>query len=53
MIGSSLPTMSLYEVLAEPAPPDAGAGETNSTRTKETIDADVEAFTIEELMHGA
>ena len=38
-------TMSLYDVLAESAPTDAPlVGETTSTKTKETVDHDVEAF---------
>ena len=33
---------TLYEVLAEPAPPGSAHGETTLTKTKETIDNDQE-----------
>lgn len=41
---------SLYDVLAEPAPTSAAAGETLSTRKKETVDNDVETAALDELM---
>jgi hypothetical protein len=44
---------SLYEVLAESPPASAPAGETISTKAKETIDNDVEALPIEELIRGS
>jgi hypothetical protein len=43
---------SLYAALAVAAPPSAPKGETLSTKAKETIDRDVEALTLEELVHG-
>lgn len=43
---------SLYTALAVAAPPSAPKGETLSTKTKETIDRDVETLTVEELVHG-
>jgi hypothetical protein len=46
---------SLYEVLAEspPASASASAGETISTKAKETIDNDVESLPLEELIRGS
>jgi hypothetical protein len=44
-----LPPPSLYEELAEPAPLGCAAGETISTRAKETVDNDVETFDIQAL----
>jgi hypothetical protein len=41
---------SLYDELAEPAADSAAAGETLSTRAKETVDNDVETAALEELM---
>jgi hypothetical protein len=41
---------SLYRVLADVAPANALAGETLNTREKETIDRDVEAFFLEDLI---
>jgi hypothetical protein len=35
---------TLYDLLAEPAPEGAAAGETITTRRKETLDDDTEAF---------
>ncbi|HEX5374959.1 MAG TPA: hypothetical protein VFW48_02265 [Solirubrobacterales bacterium] len=43
---------SLYAALAVAAPPSAPKGETISTKAKETIDNDVEAITVDELVHG-
>jgi hypothetical protein len=40
---------SLYDLLASSAPPGAQRGETIETRTKETIDRDVEALLDEEV----
>jgi hypothetical protein len=45
--------VSLYEALAEPAPASSPAGETVSTKAKETIDRDAEAFVMEEVMLSA
>lgn len=44
---------SLYEVLGEPAPASSIRGETISTKTKETLDNDVEMLVLEELMDAA
>lgn len=52
MAATSAPA-SLYSALAVAAPPSAPKGETMSTKAKETIDNDVEAITVEELVHGA
>lgn len=44
---------SLYDLLASPAPPGAQRGETIETKTKETIDRDVEALLDEDVrVHG-
>jgi hypothetical protein len=43
---------SLYSAISVAAPPSAPKGETISTKAKETIDNDVEAITVEELVHG-
>lgn len=43
---------SLYEVLSAPAPAGAGAGETQRTLAKETLDADDEAVLQEVLIDG-
>jgi hypothetical protein len=43
---------SLYPAISVAAPPSAPKGETISTKAKETIDNDVEAITVEELVHG-
>ncbi len=41
--------LTLYSLLAEPAPEEAGPGETLTTKAKETVDNDVEAFAVQEL----
>lgn len=46
------PIVSLYTALANPAPPGAPRGETISTKTKETVDRDVEALVLEEMLHA-
>jgi hypothetical protein len=38
---------SLYDLLADAAPDGADAGETATTRRKETVDADAETFEFE------
>lgn len=43
------PDTSLYSILAEPAPEDSAPGETLTTKAKETVDNDVEAFSVQEL----
>lgn len=40
---------TLYSLLAEPAPDESGPGETLTTKAKETVDNDVEAFAVQEL----
>jgi hypothetical protein len=44
---------SLYELLAEDASGASRVGETITTRAKETVDNDIEAFAIEEFMRVA
>jgi hypothetical protein len=41
------PLATLYSALAESAPEDTERGETQGSKTKETIDNDVEAFADE------
>jgi hypothetical protein len=41
---------TLYTVLAEPAPEESAPGETVTTKAKETLDNDVEAFGVQELV---
>jgi hypothetical protein len=40
---------TLYSVLAEPAPDESAPGETLTTKAKETVDNDVQAFALQEL----
>jgi hypothetical protein len=48
----SPPNSTLYKLLAEPAPDESARGETITTKAKETVDNDVEAFAFEELAVG-
>lgn len=41
--------LTLYSLLAEPAPEESAPGETPTTKAKETVDNDVEAFSVQEL----
>jgi hypothetical protein len=41
--------ITLYGVLAEPAPGESEPGETVTTKAKETVDNDVEAFAVQEV----
>ncbi len=41
---------SLYSLLGEPAPPQAAAGETSLTATKETVDADTEDVSDDDVI---
>ncbi len=43
---------SLYDLLGEDPPAGSTAGQTNSTKAKETIDNDVERFAVEALVNG-
>jgi len=43
---------TLYQLLAEQAPAEATRGETITTKAKETVDNDAEAFSIVEMMIG-
>jgi hypothetical protein len=45
--------ISLYGALSVPAGPGARRGETEETKTKETVDRDVEALVFEELLPDA
>jgi hypothetical protein len=45
--------VTLYAVLAEPAPAPSIRGETNVTKAKETLDNDLEMLAFEELVDAA
>lgn len=42
---------SLYDLLAEPAPPGTYAGETRVTATKETLDDDTETVPDDDILN--
>jgi hypothetical protein len=43
-------TTSLYDLLADPAPSGALAGETSLTATKETVDGDSESVSDDDVL---
>jgi hypothetical protein len=45
------PESTLYELLAQPAPAGVAAGETRITATKETVDADAEESSDDDVIY--